>query len=75
MIAFIEDNLGWVFTALIAGLIVGAAWSISAASKAREAFIAECVADGKKNYECVAMWRAGEKPTQVVPIPVVIPAR
>jgi hypothetical protein len=27
--------------------------------KYKQAFMAECLADGKKNYECVAMWRAG----------------
>ena len=33
-----------------------------------KAFMAECVADGRKNYECVAMWRAGENHSQVMPV-------
>lgn len=41
----------------------------------REAFMSECVADGRKQYECTAMWRQGESNTHVVPVPVVIPMR
>jgi len=47
-------------------------WAVSvgaeAEKKKRDDWMAECRADGKKNYECVAMWRAGEKHTEVVPV-------
>lgn len=45
------------------GLVVGAREK----EKARKAFMAECVKDHKE-YECTAMWRAGEPKTVVVPI-------
>lgn len=42
--------------------------------QAQVEFMRECRADGKKNYECVAMWRAGERrDTTVVPMPIVVP--
>ena len=41
-------------------------------NKAKESFMAECLEDGKKQYECTAMWRAGESNTAARPMPVII---
>lgn len=37
-------------------------------------FMEQCLKDHKE-YECTAMWRAGEKPAQPVPFPIVVPVR
>lgn len=39
--------------------------------RARTAFMAEC-RQHRQNFECVAMWRAGQTSTVVMPMPVVI---
>lgn len=49
-------------------LMVGA---VQSDSRAQAAFMAQCLQDHKE-YECVAMWRAGESHTQVVPMPIIV---
>ena len=39
----------------------------------RGRLIAQCMADGKKEYECKAMFRPQE--SQVIPMPIVVPVR
>ncbi len=46
-------------------------YASSRAEKEWQEFNTECVKDHKQ-YECSAMWRAGESQTVVVPIPVVV---
>jgi cbb3-type cytochrome oxidase subunit 3 len=41
---------------------------------AKQAFMQECRQD-KKQYECDAMWRAGNSNNSYVPIPIIIPMR
>lgn len=53
-------------------LIVGAPMMVASERKAKESFMAECLEDGKKQYECTAMWRAGKNNTAVMPMPVII---
>lgn len=71
-----RDILRWhgveiaIVTAIIATIVVFGYGFVGAArerEKARKAFMAECVKDHKE-YECTAMWRAGEPKTVVVPI-------
>lgn len=45
--------------------------AVSEESKHQDAFMKQCMEDHKQ-YECDALWRAGEDHTQVVPMPVII---
>jgi hypothetical protein len=60
------DNLGWVLGGLILLLLV----ALIAAGRDRERLVQQCMADGRKEYECRAMFR--ENTTYV---PMVIPVR
>lgn len=67
-----DDHMLWgIGSIFVAGVffLIGAAQSDS---RARTAFMTQCLQD-RKEYECVAMWRAGDSHTQVVP--VVMPVR
>lgn len=59
---------------LLVLFLVGCVWLVIVAAdhsmKAKTKFMDECKKDHKE-YECTAMWRAGEP--DVVPMPVVIP--
>lgn len=73
--AFALDRPGGVLVGVllfVAGCIVGMVGDTLSAERAEQAFMAECTTE-RKRYECVAMWRAGETGTQVVP--VVVPVR
>lgn len=50
----------YVIFGLIGLVMVGILVSAYHNSRVKRKFIADCEADGKKNYECQAMWRAGE---------------
>jgi hypothetical protein len=69
---WICDNLGWILGAFILFCLVGLFGAGMQITKARSAFMAECV-QYQKQYECTAMWRAGEQhhSTTVVPMPIV----
>lgn len=69
--------------AIIVGIVVAAVaailWALWSAQKAenrvRDAFFTSCLKD-RKDYECMAMWRSGQRgSTTVVPMPIVIPTR
>lgn len=64
---WIADHLGWIILALFAGIVWLAIYVAQAESVQRKAFMLECIKD-RKEYECVAMWHAGESHTQVVPV-------
>lgn len=71
---WIVDNLGWV---LVGTLVLMAAFFVAAVdadSKARNAFMRECLQDHKQ-YECTAMWRAGERHERTTVVPVFVPHR
>lgn len=58
---------------MLFGLIVALVYFGSKAdAEARQAFMSECT-QHRERYECVAMWRAGEKSNTY--IPVVVPVR
>jgi hypothetical protein len=65
-------TIGWLALGLFAFAFVLFGVAIKADSDAQDAFMAECRKD-KKQYECTAMWRAGD--SHVAPIPIVIPVR
>ena len=51
------------------------AWQSLKESKVEEArLMAQCLADGKKEYECVALLRKSESSTAVIPMPIFIPS-
>jgi uncharacterized protein (DUF39 family) len=66
----IEDNLGWIFGGLIVGAIALVIWAGMQSENKMNRLMAECMADGKKEYQCVAMLKSN---TDVVTVPVVIP--
>lgn len=67
----LKGAIALIIIALLA-LIVGVPIMLASERKAKESFMAECLEDGKKKYECTAMWRAGESNTAVMPMPVII---
>lgn len=73
-IDFVQDCWGLIlFVVLItAATIAVLVVAISGDAEQRAEFMAACQEDHKA-YECVAMWRAGESHTAVVP--VIIPVR
>lgn len=60
-----ESELYLVMTVAVAALVLG----IIGNASARNRFMAECLKD-RKEYECTAMWRAGD--SHVIAVPVVI---
>lgn len=48
--------IGFVLLPLLVAILV---WGNHRHNMRRDAFIAECIADGKKHYECDTMWRVG----------------
>lgn len=62
---------------ICAGFVVGLVYAAHIQSERerqeRDDFMAECMRE-RKHYECQAMWRAGEKHTELVPVvmPVVV---
>ncbi len=59
---WVVDNLGKLCIGAIALLILGAVL----ASAADDALMDECLADGRKHYECRAMLRGNQLPPPVV---------
>lgn len=67
---FYNEEL-WII-GIIFAVIVGIGIAIAQSdSKHQKDFMDQCVQDHKQ-YECDAMWRAGEDHTTVMPIPVFI---
>lgn len=60
---------GLIVFALLAAFITAAWFVASASNDEREAFMVECRKE-RKEYECKAMWRAGNSGTVVVPMVV-----
>lgn len=52
---------------IVIGMLYGTVAAHRQHEKERKAFMFECTKDHKE-YECTAMWRAGEPKTVVVPI-------
>ncbi len=68
------DNFGWFMLALIVIFLGGLAFAIVQMNSREDLFMAECVADGHKRYECESMY-SGAHPSQPMPVvvPVVVP--
>jgi hypothetical protein len=64
---FAYDNFGWLLLAGCAALGGLLAFALTEDNAHAERFMAECTRD-HKNYECDAMWRAGEPKTVVAPV-------
>lgn len=63
----IFDNMGWICIALIALAVVAMFADVSYKQKLMD----QCMADGKKEYECRALIKQGD----TTYIPIVIPVR
>lgn len=76
MIDWLDDRWPVVFLAValvLTSLLVRLCMSAADdAERARAAFMSDCQAHGRAEYECTALWRAGEKHTEVVSVPVVV---
>jgi ascorbate-specific PTS system EIIC-type component UlaA len=62
------------FSGTILGIVllgIGAAFEMA---EAENKFMAERRQE-RKEYECTAMWRAGNRNTTVMPMPIVVPVR
>lgn len=69
---FFFDHFGWFSGALWVACVIGMGAAINHDIKEQERFMVECLKDHKE-YECTAMWRAGE--SKVMPVPIIIPMR
>ena len=69
---WILDNFGWFLVAFAVVIIALGVMAGNASMRDRMAFMEDCMKD-RKEYECTAMWRAGQP--SVVPMPIVIPVR
>jgi hypothetical protein len=68
---FILDHVGWFIGGIVVLVIACFALLVVAAiddGERRERLMHECLADGKKEYECEAMLKQ-----DVVPMPMIIP--
>jgi hypothetical protein len=72
MAGWFEPNVGAIFLLLFSGIGLVLVGAVKSDSAARAEWMAECVKDHKE-YECVAMWRAGDR--RITPIPIIIPVR
>ncbi len=62
-----DSEFLWIGGALAMAMVM----AVAGGNAEREKFMRGCLAD-RKEYECTAMWRAGESHTTVMPIPVII---
>lgn len=68
-----EFVVGGFMIVLLATLLGGLGYAITMENAEHRRLIAQCMEDGKKEYECEAMLK---KPrSSVVPMPVIIPMR
>ena len=67
----IDDGFGVFVFVLLAAFIGLLVFAVSEDSKHNETFMKQCMEDHKQ-YECDALWRAGEDHTTVMPMPVYI---
>lgn len=64
------DNLGTVLVVMILGFLALIFVIAKDTGEREDAFMSECTKDHKQ-YECTAMWRAGERHDSTVVVPVV----
>jgi len=63
-------HVEWLIIALIIAMVASAFWVFAHDNENEARFMTECQQDGKKRYECEALYGAAHQST---PIPVVIP--
>jgi hypothetical protein len=63
----ISDNFGWVILGACVLVAFFTLWAVQDDQQKERAFMAECQ-QHRAHYECVAMWRAGDTQTQIVPV-------
>jgi hypothetical protein len=66
-----NDNFGSILVGILIIFIAICVVAVTAESKHLDNFMAQCMQDHKQ-YECDAMWRAGEDHTTVMPMPIII---
>lgn len=62
---------GVIFFGLIAACIGLLIWAGNSEANQKEAFMTECLKDHKQ-YECTAMWRAGDNKSSTVVVPMYV---
>jgi len=70
-----KGYIDWPLTiiAMVAiALVLGLIWAIADSSRDSDRLMAQCMADGKKEYECVAMLRNNS--STIIPMPIYIPS-
>lgn len=73
---FAVDNEGVAFLgglAVFVGLTCGMAGAGMTETAERERLVSQCLADGRREYECRSMMRGPD--TTVVPMPIIVPSR
>lgn len=73
MMDWFFDNVGWVLLAILGPLLVLIVLAMVEACKNDTRLLNQCLADGKKEYECVSMLRRPKSTTTFVPMPMVVP--
>jgi hypothetical protein len=68
-----EWIVGIALVLLVAAAVIVAVIDSIEGAKAKKSFMHQCMKDHKE-YECIAMWRAGENKTSYVPMPIIIPS-
>lgn len=64
---FLEDS--WPMILIIAVVLGGTGLLVHSANKEEARLMTQCLADGRKEYECVSMLRSN---TNVTPVPIII---
>lgn len=72
--AHASERNWWRGLGAVVGLVFGlAAFGIGHGSSEKQRLIAQCLADGKKEYECAALFNDRVDPGVYIPIPIPIP--
>jgi hypothetical protein len=68
---FFEEYFGWIIGGIITTLLIVFIWALISLNENHNRLMAQCMADGKKEYECVAL--LDSKDTTFIPMPIIIP--
>lgn len=71
---WIMDNMGTIIIVALVVVGIGFYYAVKDTGRQHSAFMTEC-RQYQKNYECTALWRAGEQRGVTYIAPVVIPRR
>lgn len=66
------DHVGWFVGAVMLGSVALFIAVVVKYEDRADRLMAQCLADGRKEYECYSLLRRGSRSTTVVPMPVVI---